>query len=127
MARSISVEPAQLRAWAAEIRELGAKYQSDYTAIQTTVDGLGATWSGEDNLAYVKKVREFDDDFLKMFKEIKQYASYLEKTAKVYEVVKNVAQRKAGGLSGHYNAGASAEAKGGSSGGGGGGGGGGFR
>ena len=105
MARAIKVDAAQLRNWASEIRGIAEEYSGNFNGIQSTADSLASSWMGEDNVAYQKKVHEFDDDFQKMHREILQYASYLEKTAKVYDVVRDVAQKKAGNLQGHYNGG----------------------
>lgn len=103
MARSIRVDAEKLRNWANEIKAIAEDYQFNYSSLLATADSLSGSWVGEDNVAFQKKVHEFDDDFKKMMKEILQYASYLEKTAKVYDVVRNVAQKKAGALKGNYN------------------------
>ncbi len=103
MARSIRVDADKLRDWANEIKSIAEDYQVNYSSLLATADSLSGSWVGEDNVAFQKKVHEFDDDFKKMMKEILQYASYLEKTAKVYDVVRNVAQKKAGALKGNYN------------------------
>lgn len=103
MARSIRVDSDKLRNWANEIKAIAEDYQVNYSSLLATADSLSGSWIGEDNVAFQKKVHEFDDDFKKMMKEILQYASYLEKTAKVYDVVRNVAQKKAGALKGNYN------------------------
>ena len=103
MARSIRVDSDKLRNWANEIKAIAEDYQFNYSSLLSTADSLSGSWVGEDNVAFQKKVHEFDDDFKKMMKEILQYASYLEKTAKVYDVVRNVAQKKAGALKGNYN------------------------
>ena len=103
MARSIRVDADKLRNWANEIKAIAEDYQFNYSSLLATADSLSGSWGGEDNVAFQKKVHEFDDDFKKMMKEILQYASYLEKTAKVYDVVRNVAQKKAGALKGNYN------------------------
>lgn len=103
MARSIRVDADKLRNWANEIKAIAEDYQFNYSSLLATADSLSGSWVGEDNVAFQKKVHEFDDDFKKMMKEILQYASYLEKTAKVYDVVRNVAQKKAGALKGNYN------------------------
>lgn len=103
MARSIRVDADKLRNWANEIKAIAEDYQFNYSSLLATADSLSGSWIGEDNVAFQKKVHEFDDDFKKMMKEILQYASYLEKTAKVYDVVRNVAQKKAGALKGNYN------------------------
>lgn len=101
-AKTIKVDPEQLRIWANEISNLGGDYQSNYKQIQASVDELAQTWTGEDSNAYRNKAHEFDDDFNKMFEEINQYVDYLNTAAQKYDEVRMDAQSRANALKGNY-------------------------
>ncbi len=101
-AKTIMVDPEQLRVWANEISSIAEDYQKNYQGIQLTVDNLANTWVGEDSTAYRNKAHEFDDDFQKMFNEINEYVNYLNTVAKMYDRVRTEARARANALKGNY-------------------------
>lgn len=85
MARGkIVVESSRLDSTADRVEHLADTYESEYGALFGTVKDLQNAWSGEDNVAFTNQIEGFRDDFQRMTRLMRDYATYLRKTAAAY-------------------------------------------
>lgn len=85
MARGqIIVETARLDSTATQVDGLADTYNSNYTQLFNTVQELQNAWAGEDNVAFTNQIEGFRDDFQRMEKLMRDYATYLRKAATTY-------------------------------------------
>lgn len=85
MARGqIVVETSQLDSTAGRVEELAGTYEREYTALFGVVADMKSAWDGEDNVAFTNQIEGFRDDFQRMAKLMRDYASYLRKAAQTY-------------------------------------------
>ena len=85
MARGrIIVESSRLDSTAAQVDRLSDTYESEYKALFGTVRELKSAWDGTDNQAFTDQIEGFRDDFERMTRLMREYASYLRKTAETY-------------------------------------------
>ena len=84
MARNIMVTPEQLENTAGAIEDLAGEYQTQYKTIYNEADAMAASWTGEDNVAYINQIKGFQDDLQKMYNLMMSYADFLRKSAAAY-------------------------------------------
>lgn len=83
---SIKVTPAELRNAAGEVEILAGNYKDQYNALFILVEEFTSTdYQGKDAKEFCAKVREFEDDFMKMKDLMDEYARFLKKAADDYE------------------------------------------
>ena len=83
---SIQVTPANLRNAAGEVERLASTYKDQYNALFGLVEEFTTTdYQGKDAKEFCAKVRDFEDDFLKMKDLMDEYARFLKKAADDYE------------------------------------------
>lgn len=96
MARGqITVETSQLDAAAQKVEGFADNYLSEYTALYTLVNEMQAAWSGTDNTAYTTQIEGFKDDFQKMEKLMREYATFLKESAAKYRAAQADIKSKA--------------------------------
>jgi WXG100 family type VII secretion target len=84
VATKIVADPAKLISAAAQIDSQAAEYQKQYNLLFSQVDGMGQSWQGADNLAFVNQIDGFKDDFLAMHNFLMQYSDFLKSTGASY-------------------------------------------
>ena len=84
MARNILVTPEQLEIAAGSIEGLAGDYKTQYDLFYSKTNAMATTWSGNDNVAFIKQIDGFKDDFEKMHALMHDYAIFLRKSAKAY-------------------------------------------
>lgn len=100
MARGqIVVETGQLDSAAGRVEDLANTYNSTYTALFSTVQDLQNAWSGVDNTTFTNQIEGFRDDFQRMEKLMREYATYLRKSAAAYRDTQNSIAQSAKNLS----------------------------
>lgn len=83
---SIQVTPSNLRKVAGEVDGLADGYKTQYEELFKIVENFTTTdYQGEDAKKFCSKVREFEDDFIKMKTLMNEYATFLRKAADEYE------------------------------------------
>lgn len=83
---SIKVTPAELRRAAGEVETLASKYKTQYGELFGLVENFTSTdYQGKDAQEFCAKVKDFEDDFLKMKELMDEYAQFLNKAANEYE------------------------------------------
>ncbi|UFT99203.1 WXG100 family type VII secretion target [Radiobacillus kanasensis] len=89
MSRSITVNPDKLNQAAGKIEQEAADYKQLYDRLFNEVDGMGAAWQGQDNMAFVTQIKGFMEDFNKMESLMRQYSEFLRLSAKTYQETQN--------------------------------------
>lgn len=83
---SIQVTPANLRRAAGEVEALASNYKAQYNELFSVVENFTSTdYQGKDAKEFCAKVRDFEDDFLKMKDLMDEYARFLKNAADDYE------------------------------------------
>lgn len=83
---SIQVTPANLRRAAGEVEELARTYKTQYTELFSLVETFTSTdYQGKDAKEFCAKVKDFEDDFVKMKNLMDEYAQFLRNAASDYE------------------------------------------
>lgn len=83
---SILVTPANLRKAAGDVEELARNYKRQYGELFGLVDNFTKTdFRGRDADEFRAKVKDFEDDFIKMKSLMDEYAQFLKKAADEYE------------------------------------------
>lgn len=83
---SIQVTPGNLRKAAAEVKNLALEYKRQYSELFCLVENFTSTdYQGKDAKEFCAKVKDFEDDFMKMKELMDDYAVFLEKAARDYE------------------------------------------
>lgn len=83
---SIQVTPANLKKAAAEVESLASTYKRQYNELFGLVENFTSTdYQGKDAKEFCAKVKEFEDDFIKMKNLMDEYAGFLKKAADDYE------------------------------------------
>ena len=81
----IQVSPEQLDNAAKTISGMAVDYETLYKQLLSEVEGMkDVTWGGADAEAYIAQVKSFEDDFIKMFNLMNDYANFLTKSANAY-------------------------------------------
>ena len=93
------VETSQLDTTAANIEGLADTYNKNYMALFTAVQEMQAAWAGKDNTAYTTQIEGFRDDFQRMEQLMREYASFLKKSAAAYRQTQADIEAKARTLS----------------------------
>lgn len=98
---SIQVTPANLRKAAAEVETLASTYKRQYDELFGFVDTFTTTdFQGKDAKEFNAKVREFEDDFIKMKNLMDDYAKFLRDAAQDYETNQDNISAQIKGLQG---------------------------
>lgn len=83
---SIKVTPADLKRASEEVDTLASTYKKQYEELFGLVETFTTTdYQGKDAKEFCAKVKEFEDDFIKMKSLMNQYAEFLRKAAADYE------------------------------------------
>lgn len=83
---SIQVTPANLRKASGEVQTLAATYKKQYEELFGLVETFTTTdYQGKDAKEFCAKVKDFEDDFIKMKNLMDEYADFLAKAATDYE------------------------------------------
>lgn len=98
MAEIIKVTPQKLRSAAGDISSLASDYKSLYTKLYQEADGMNSSWDAADNVAYIKRIKEFEEDFKAMYDLMMDYVDYLETSAAAYEKTQDDVITQAGRL-----------------------------
>lgn len=82
---SIQVTPANLRRAAGEVETLASTYKTQYGQLFGLVETFTSIdYQGEDAKEFCAKVKDFEDDFMKMKNLMDDYARFLRKAADDY-------------------------------------------
>lgn len=84
MSISIAVDPLKLENGALRIEQQVMTYDKSYARLYQTVEGMSTSWKGKDNQAFVAQLRAFQTDFQQMSALMKEYATFLRTSAKIY-------------------------------------------
>lgn len=84
MTRRITVSPEVLLSASEKIEAITANYQRVYMKLYSEIESMNAAWDGADNVAYVSRVKGFQDDFQLMYKLMLEYAQFVRMSAKSY-------------------------------------------
>ncbi|MCM1056112.1 MAG: WXG100 family type VII secretion target [Firmicutes bacterium] len=83
---SIQVTPANLRRAAGEVETLAGNYKTQYGELFSLVEEFTNTdYQGKDAKEFCAKVKDFEDDFVKMKNLMDEYAQFLKTAADDYE------------------------------------------
>lgn len=83
---SIQVTPANLKRAAGEVETLAIQYKRQYGELFGLVETLTSKgYQGTDAKEFCAKVRDFEDDFMKMKTLMDEYAQFLKRAADDYE------------------------------------------
>lgn len=83
---SIQVTPSNLKKAAAEVESLANSYKKQYNELFGLVENFTSTdFQGADAKEFCAKVKDFEDDFIKMKDLMDDYAQFLRKAAEDYE------------------------------------------
>lgn len=93
----IVVTPERLEAVSTKVNGLADEYKSDYEKLYKEIEKLTKfkQWEGIDNKAFLDQVKAFEDDLTYMYNLMKQYATYLKKTAAAYRGVQTTVKGEA--------------------------------
>lgn len=80
----IMVSPQLLEKASEAIGEWADQYAKEYEALFDSVEKMGNSWKGQDNISYTNRVKDFREDFITMKNLMEQYSEYLRKTAQAY-------------------------------------------
>lgn len=80
----IVVETTQLDQTATRVENLAGTYNTTYTKLFQTVQGMKTVYGGKDSEAFITQIEGFQDDFERMETLMKDYATYIRKVAKAY-------------------------------------------
>lgn len=84
MGMIINVDPIKLDNGALHIEQQSISYDKSYARLFQAVDAMHAGWQGKDNLAFTNQIEGFRKDFQQMSALMKEYASFLKCSARVY-------------------------------------------
>lgn len=83
---SIQVTPGNLRKAAGDVENLANNYKKQYGELFGLVETFTTTdFQGTDAKEFCAKVKDFEDDFMKMKTLMDDYAQFLRKAADDYE------------------------------------------
>ncbi len=83
---SIQVTPSNLRNAARDVEVMATNYKRQYGELFGLVETFTSTdYQGKDAKEFCEKVRDFEDDFIKMKDLMDEYARFLRKAAEDYE------------------------------------------
>lgn len=81
----LKVKPDELRKAATNIETYAGDYQEKYEELYRINEEMETTWPAKDEVAYIEKIKGFQDDLQKMYQLMMDYAAYLRSTAQAYE------------------------------------------
>jgi WXG100 family type VII secretion target len=84
MGNQITVQPAQLDAARQKVEAALPQYQNAHKQLYSEVNAMGQAWQGADNVAYVKQINQFEDDFQRLEKLMQQYIEFLHYASSHY-------------------------------------------
>jgi len=91
----IIVDTSRLDSTATQVDSLADQYEREYGSLFETVRDLQNAWGGEDNVAFTSQIEGFRDDFQRMTRLMREYASYLRKVADSYRTTQDNIAAKA--------------------------------
>jgi len=71
----------EMKSAANEITKAAQDYQSNVDALYAIVENLTSVWKGTDNLSYAETVNGYKDDMKNLGEVVKDYATFLTKSA----------------------------------------------
>ena len=80
----LQVETLELNRAANDIEELINDYMSQYRALYNQVSLASSYWQGKDQAAFVEKLDQFEEQFIKMTNLLNEYVMFLRNSAKAY-------------------------------------------
>lgn len=84
MGKKIKVTPEELEKAGNKLCALSEEYQALYEQLYQQVDTLDQDWDGMDNDTFTQQIREFEDDFGNMYKELQEAGQTLKEMGKKY-------------------------------------------
>lgn len=81
-----------------KMRNAANEYQSGVDTLYEKIDNLSMNWKGGDNQAYVETTNSYKKDMKDLGEIIKQYATFLEKSAQFISATQEDVQNDAGRL-----------------------------
>lgn len=84
MGKKIKVTPEELEKAGDKLIQLSEDYQDLYEKLYQQVDTLDQDWDGMDNDTFTQQIREFEDDFGNMYKELQEAGQTLKEMGKEY-------------------------------------------
>ena len=82
MARGqLIVETSQVTTAAQRVDNLANDYEAEYKNLFETVHGMKAVYDSADSAAFIEQIEGFRNDYEKMTQLMRDYASFLRKTA----------------------------------------------
>lgn len=82
--RSIMVEPERLESVSTNVSQANQDYDRTYQAIYDQVDKMSLSWKGKDNIAFTNQIKAFEDDLRQISIIMRQYADFLQNSARAY-------------------------------------------
>lgn len=79
------VDTSRLTAAAQKVEGLAGEYEGEYGRLFETVHDMKAVYDSADSEAFINQIEGFRNDFEKMTQLMREYASFLKKTATDYE------------------------------------------
>ena len=96
----LQVETMELNRAANDIEELLADYIAQYRNLYATASSISEVWQGKDQEAFLMKINEFEDDFMKLTNLLNEYIAFLRTSSKAYRNTQDAILEMAGRLMG---------------------------
>lgn len=84
MGMMINVDPAKLENGSIHIEQQSMSYDKSYARLYQAIEAMRAGWQGKDNQAFTTEIESFRKDFQQMSLLMKEYASFLKASARLY-------------------------------------------
>lgn len=85
MGKVISVEPQQLKDAATKISGYADSFEEIYTNLLQQAETMGEAWEGDDNLAYVEKIKGLTTRLSNMTEKLRTASSTLNQQGTNYD------------------------------------------
>ncbi len=89
---------AEMKSAANDITKSAEDYQASVDALYVVVDNLTNVWKGTDNLSYAETVNSYKTDMKNLGEVIKDYATFLTRSADAINEAQEDVQTAAGRL-----------------------------
>lgn len=98
----IVASASQLRSASTTMEGIASQYQTAYLGLIEAAHNIGASWTGEDNQAFITKVDALQDDFQQMYQLLSGCSNDLLDSANAYEKVQQEVITLAGSLASDF-------------------------
>lgn len=95
MSIKIYADPLQLEQTATAMEQQSLNYEKQYLQLYAEIDKMQTAWQGKDNQAYSEQIKGFTNDFIKMNQLMKEYISFLRRSANLYRATQEELTSKA--------------------------------